>query len=170
MRLHVEPLDRLVIGRYERRFGPAAPSTTRMHARIDEVGRVAAVNEIVDAADSIDRRLGYLLTAGAFVVAIAGFKVGPRGSEITVQGLLDGFGGLLGAAAAIAALRGATLRVERFVLELDSGVAAPQQLVHIDTRRARLGLKRAWAHLAARLLLYALMLVGVAAVLNGLPS
>jgi hypothetical protein len=100
MHLNVEGFDHLVVRRYERRFGPAAPSTERMHARIEEVGRVEVVNEIVDAADSIDRRLGYLLTAGAFVVAIAGFKVGPRGSEPTLQGLLDGIGGLLAAAAA----------------------------------------------------------------------
>jgi hypothetical protein len=99
------------------------------------------------------------MTTGGLIVAIGGLSLS-AGSELTIQSMGSGVAGALGAAAFLAAFRGSTRQVERELLD--------RELTDADFERAwsHLRWKKAWSWLAARLLLAAVVTLGVVSGVN----
>jgi hypothetical protein len=111
----------------------------------------------VKVGEGTDRRLGYLMTAGAFAVAFGGGNLGPQGSEFSLQQLSVGWAGLFGAGVVVLGLRGTSRRVDFPILARDP--------TERDVERAFVALERkaAYSWLASRLLLMAVVLLGFSA-------
>jgi hypothetical protein len=114
------------------------------------------LDTLVRHGEATDRRLGYLLAAGAFFVAFAGGRLGPDRSVSSLQSMLVGWAGLLGAGAVLAALRGTSRRAD-VLLTRDPVVGDVEQALSVLERKSGYG----W--IASRLLLGAVVLLSIGA-------
>ena len=126
-------------------------------SRTREEGAQKLLDMLVRHGEATDRRLGYLLAAGTFVVAFGGGTLGPHGSENSVQSIVVGWAGILGAGAVLFALRGITRRVDVWLLVREPAVD------DVERAFAALECKAGYGWLTSRLLLGAVALLGIAA-------
>jgi hypothetical protein len=163
----LESLDLIPLRVYERFLGEADElSLDAVLARADEVGADPVYRTMVKLGESVDRRLGHHITAGAFVVAVSGISLsGGAGSEITLQSLLSGSAGGLGALSFLFALRGTTRQVEQQAQVVRDLRASDVEMAWILLRR-----KTAWGWASVRARWPAAVLMGLAPIVGGFAT
>lgn len=159
----LDRFDQYPLRLYTKRRGTPWPHgwhEVSLHAR--DVGLIVIHERLVKLGEALDRMLGYQLTASAFIVAIGGFSVGTSGSEISIQAMMTAFAGALGTLGFLFSLRGTTRRIDRgdqLIREIDEP--------SLEHQLAMLHRKNAWAWLGGMVLYPAVILLGVASILNG---
>ena len=159
----LERLDEIPFALFTRRRGTPWPHAWPDVARhANDVGLTVIHDRLVKLGEALDRMFGYQLTASAFVVAIGGFSIAGRGSELSLQVLMASWAGALGVLAFLFTLRGTTRRIDRgdqLVREIDEkGLERQLGVLHR---------KNAWGWLGGLMLWPAVVLLGVASLLNG---